>query len=136
MSTTPQGSALNQDEISLTTLSESEQFIPIDGETDCRRSETFDLPRAKKFKSATNILSNANDLTNMSSSSSNSNGNKPVDTMEHTNGGVNHNGVCRMNSFVDIFENNRKKFYARNQKRRENFIKKSNGVSWFIFEQT
>lgn len=80
MSTTPQGSALNQDDLSLANTSGSEQYISIDGDSDCRRTETFDLPIAKKFKSTTNIHSNGN-------------GSNITTPMEHTNGVANHNGV-------------------------------------------
>ncbi len=97
MSTTPQGSTLNQDEINLTTTTSTtitvteQEYIVIDDNTDCRRNEAFDLPKSKKFKSSTAIISNGSDPTVMSS---NGNGTSPVEAMEHTNGGTNYNGVC------------------------------------------
>jgi len=98
MSTTPQGSTSNQDEITLTTTNTTttitlteQEYIVIDDDSDCRRSEAFDLPKSKKFKSSTNLISNGSDPTIMSS---NGNGTNPVETMEHTNGGTNYNGVC------------------------------------------
>jgi hypothetical protein len=98
MSTTPQGSTTsNQDEINLTTTTTTttitvteQDYIVIEDETDCRRNEAFDLPKTKKFKSTTTIISNGSDPTIMSS---NGNGNNLVETMEHTNGAVNYNGV-------------------------------------------
>jgi hypothetical protein len=99
MSTTPQGSTTsNQDEINLTTTTSTttitvtdQEYIVIEDETDCRRNEAFDLPKTKKFKQSPTIISNGSEPTTMSS---NGNGTNPVETMEHTNGGVNYNGVC------------------------------------------
>ena len=99
MSTTPQGSTTsNQDEFNFTatnpttTTEEGEQdYIVIDDESDCRRNEAFDLPKSKKFKSSSSLISNGSEATIMSA---NGNGNNPVaDTMEYTNGGTNYNGV-------------------------------------------
>jgi len=105
MSTTPQGSTSNQDERSLpttstiTTITVTEQdYIVIDDDTDCRRNEAFDLPKSKKFKSSTTLISNGSDPTIMSS---NSNGTNLVEAMEHTNGGATHNGV-RFSCFISL----------------------------------
>jgi hypothetical protein len=98
MSTTPQGSTLNQDKITLSLNKSStgksineQDYSVIDGDSDCRRSEAFDLPTSKKFKSSTSLISNGNESTSMTS---NGNGENAVEAMEHTNGGMNHNGVC------------------------------------------
>ena len=98
MSTTPQGSTTsNQDELNLTTSTSTttitvteQEYIVIEDETDCRRNEAFDLPKTKKFKTSTTLISNGSDPTIMSS---NGNGTNPVEPMEHTNGGMNYNGV-------------------------------------------
>lgn len=98
MSTTPQGSTSNQDEITLNTIttttisavSEQESII-INDDSESRRKEAFDLPKSKKFKSSTTLVSNGSDPTTMSS---NSNATDLVEAMEHTNGEMNHNGVC------------------------------------------
>ncbi|CAF1572376.1 unnamed protein product, partial [Adineta steineri] len=95
MSTTTQGSTLNQDEITLntttnTTITVTEQeFLVIGDNIDCRRNEAFDLPKSKKFKSSTTIISNGSESIIMSS---NGNGTNPAETMEHTNGAMNCNG--------------------------------------------
>jgi hypothetical protein len=98
MSTTPQGSTSNQDDITLTTTNTTttitvteQEYIVIGDDSDCRRNEAFDLPKSKKFRSSTTIISNGSDPTIMSS---NGNGTNPVEVMEHTNGGTNCNGVC------------------------------------------
>lgn len=97
MSTTPQGSTLNSEDITRSTnktsnsISATEQdYIVLDGESDCRLTEAFDLPRPKKLKTASSVLGNGSELNIMSS---NGNGTSPIEAMEHTNGGVNHNGV-------------------------------------------
>lgn len=98
MSTTPQGSTANPDEFNLiapnsATISEEEKqqdFIVIDDDSNCQRTEAFDLPKSKKFKSSTSLISNGSDPIIMSS---NGNGNNLVEAMEHTNGGANYNGV-------------------------------------------
>lgn len=98
MSTTPQGSTSNQDDFNLTatnptTISEEEkqaEFIVIDDGSDCPRTEAFELPKSKKFKSSTSLISNGSDPIIMAS---NGNGNNPVEAMEHTNGGTPYNGV-------------------------------------------
>ncbi|CAF1423228.1 unnamed protein product [Adineta steineri] len=101
MSTTTQGSTLNQDEITLntttnTTITVTEQeFLVIGDNTDCRRNEAFDLPKSKKFKSSTTIISNGSESIIMSS---NGNGTNPVETMEHTNGAMNCNGNSENNN--------------------------------------
>lgn len=97
MSTTPQGSTSNLDEVTLTkttipttpTVSEQEQTV-IKDDSDHRRHEAFDLPSSKKFKSSTTLISNGSDPVTMSS---NSNATNLVEAMEHTNGEMNHNGV-------------------------------------------
>jgi len=95
MSTTPQGSILNQDEINLTTnnptttSTETEQeYIVLGDDSACRRNEAFDLPKTKKFRSATTIVSNGSDPAIMSANGS---GTTPVEAMEHTNGGKDYN---------------------------------------------
>ncbi|CAF1279762.1 unnamed protein product [Rotaria sordida] len=102
MSTTPQGSTSNQDEITLvttttaTTLTVSEQeHTVINEDSDNRRHEAFDLPKSKKFKSSTTLISNGSDLTIMSS---NSNSTNVVEAMEHTNGEMNYNGNSENNN--------------------------------------
>ena len=97
MSTTPQGSTFNQEETTRATNKTSnpspateQDYIVLDGESDCRLNEPFDLPKSKKFKAASSILGNGSDLNIMSA---NENGTMPIEAMEHTNGGVNHNGV-------------------------------------------
>jgi ubiquitin-activating enzyme E1 len=102
MSTTPQGSTSNQDEINLTTTNPTttitvteQEYIVIDDDSDCRRNEAFDLPKSKKFRSSTTIISNGSDPTIMSS---NSNGTNPVEAMEHTNGATNCNGNSENNN--------------------------------------
>ncbi len=101
MSTTPQGSTSNQDEINLTTTNTNttitvteQEYIVIDDDSDCRRNEAFDLPKSKKFRSSTSIISNGSETTIMSS---NANGTNPVETMEYTNGVTTYNGVCNLN---------------------------------------
>jgi hypothetical protein len=56
MSTTPQGSTSNQDEINLTTTNPTttitvteQEYIVIDDDSDCRRNEAFDLPKSKNL---------------------------------------------------------------------------------------
>ncbi|CAF0780180.1 unnamed protein product [Rotaria sp. Silwood1] len=102
MSTTPQGSASNQDEITLVTtttattltVSEPEHTI-INEDSDSRRHEAFDLPKSKKFKSSTTLISNGSDPTIMSS---NNNSTNLVEPMEHTNGEMNYNGNSENNN--------------------------------------
>ncbi|CAF3215764.1 unnamed protein product [Rotaria sp. Silwood2] len=102
MSTTPKGSTSNQDEITLVTtttaitltVSEQEHTV-INDDSDSRRHEAFDLPKSKKFKSSTTLISNGSDPTNMSS---NSNSTNLVDAMEHTNGEMNYNGNSENNN--------------------------------------
>lgn len=98
MSTTPQGSTSNQDDINLnktntiTTITVTEQeYIVLDDDSDCRRNEASDLPKPKKLKTSTTHFNNGSDPTIMSS---NGNGTNLVETMEYTNGGSNCNGVC------------------------------------------
>jgi hypothetical protein len=99
MSTTPQGSTSNLDDITLTTTTTTtttvtvteQEYIVLDDDSDCRRNEAFDSPRTKKFKSSTTLISNGSDPTIMSL---NGNGTNLGEPMEHTNGGMNYNGVC------------------------------------------
>ncbi|CAF4392110.1 unnamed protein product, partial [Rotaria magnacalcarata] len=98
MSTTPQGSTSNQDEITLgtttttttttSTVSQQEHTAINDG-SDSRRHEAFDLPISKKFKSFTTLIRNGSDPTSMSSNCNTAN---LVEAMEHTNGEMNCNG--------------------------------------------
>jgi hypothetical protein len=118
MSTTPQGSTSNQDEINLTTTNPTttitvteQEYIVIDDDSDCRRNEAFDLPKSKKFRSSTTIISNGSDPTIMSS---NSNGTNPVEAMEHTNGATNCNGVSFYISTGEKKKNS-KDFCAKNK---------------------
>ncbi len=110
MSTTPQGSTSNQNEINLTTTNPTttitvteQEYIVIDDDSDCRRNEAFELPKSKKFRSSTTIISNGSDPTIMSS---NSNGTTPVEAIEHTNGATNCNGV----SFYLLFTGEKNNF--------------------------
>lgn len=103
MSTTPQGSTSNQDELNLTpensnpAISVTEQeYIVIEDDNNCRRKEAFDLPKSKKFRSSTSLINNGSETSIMSS---NTNGtNNPVDTMEYTNGQSSHNGNSENNN--------------------------------------
>ena len=108
MSTTPQGSTSNQDDLTLTTttttttISVTEQeYIVIADESDCRRKEAYDLPKTKKFKSSSSLISTGSDPTIMSS---NGNGTNTVEPMEHTNGAMNYNGVCFFFLFIYTFK--------------------------------
>jgi hypothetical protein len=105
MSTSPQGSISNQDDTTLTTTNTittitvtEQEYIVLDDDSDHRRNEAFDLPKSKKFKSSTTLISNGSDPTIMSS---NSNGTNLVEAMEHTNGGTTHNGV-RFSCFISL----------------------------------
>ncbi|UJR37573.1 hypothetical protein I4U23_030274 [Adineta vaga] len=92
MSTTPQGSTLNQNETPLTTTTNTvteQDYLITDDNTDCRRNEAFDLPKTKKFRPSTTLISNGSEPIIMSA---NGNGTNPVENMEHTNGGMNYNG--------------------------------------------
>ena len=93
MSTTPQGSATTQNETPLTSTTNTvpdQDYLLTDDNTDCRRSEAFDLPKSKKFRSSTSLISNGSETINMSSNGNNAN---LGEAMEHTNGSVNCNGV-------------------------------------------
>ncbi|CAF3320403.1 unnamed protein product [Rotaria socialis] len=104
MSTTPQGSTSNQDEITLgtttttttttSTVSQQEHTAINDG-SDSRRHEAFDLPISKKFKSSTTLIKNGSDPTSMSSNCNTAN---LVEAMEHTNGETNCNGKSENNN--------------------------------------
>lgn len=101
MSTTPNGSALSEDDLTLPNKTNSpakndfsdEDFHPIEGEKICQRSETFELPKSKKFKPSNNILTNGTERDLSAKENTN------VEAMEHTNGGSTHNGVKSNRSF-------------------------------------
>ena len=119
MSTTPQGSTTYQDDTSLTptktstTITVTEQdYIVLDSDSDCRRTnEAFDLPRPKKFKSTTTIISNGS-TTTTTNMPTNGNGTNPVDAMEHTNGAMSHNGVCMSISFLRFDDRSRRRGFT------------------------
>ena len=119
MSTTPQGSTTYQEDTSLTptktsaTITVTEQdYIVLDSDSDCRRpNEAFDLPRPKKFKSTTTIISNGSTTT--TSMPTNGNGTNSVDAMEHTNGAMSHNGVRMSISFLRFDDRSRSRWLSR-----------------------
>jgi len=104
MSTTPHGSALSEDDLTLPNKTNSpaktdfsdEDFHPIEGEKICQRSETFELPKSKKFKPSNNILTNGTERDLSAKENTN------VEAMEHTNGGATHNGTSTTNNSQGI----------------------------------